>query len=693
MKFYLPFAVHNHQPVGNFDKIFKKATRQCYHPFLEIVQNYPFFRFSLHISGPLWEWFEKNDPKLIDIIGKMVDKNQIELMLGGFYEPLLPFIPEEDAKQQVIYMRDYLQNRFGVQPKGIWLTERVWTPEVPKLLANLGIEYTLLDDAHFFNAGLKEQEIHGYFITEKDGYPLFVFPISKRLRYLIPFQPPEAVEEYFHNFFRQTRGHTLTYGDDGEKFGLWPKTREWVYKKGWLKQFLNFLGQRQDRIQVLPLGEYIRKFPPRKRIYLPPASYEEMMEWTLAPEDSLIYENLKREFQKRQDWEKIRPFFRGGTWDNFLCKYEETNLMHKKMIYFSHKLRQWGQSDRKDFSFIKAKRHLWQSQCNCAYWHGIFGGLYLGHLREAIYRHLIAVQKYLPQRSWTEKTDYDCDGYPECLVHTPIFNAYFKPNYGGSLIELDLVREEINLTNVLTRRQEAYHKKIIDVITKGEAQSEGVKTIHEQFKLKEPNLDKYLIYDWYQRYSFLDHFWDDEINLERFYRANYYDRGNFTIEPYNLLSFSQRNQKVVLELERQGLLFESEPLTIKKTYILAPPALELNYTFYPESSATVNFGTEINFFLPNWHLIVGHKSYSLFKKKEILGISSFCLEIKDKAIRIEISSREAFNLWSFPIYSVNISEDGAEKTYQGTCLVVFKKVFFKKRNPASLSWKLTLGKR
>jgi alpha-amylase/alpha-mannosidase (GH57 family) len=90
MPFYLPFAVHNHQPVGNFAKVFKKATQQCYAPFLRIVKNYPSFRFSLHISGPLWEWFEENAPDLIDIIGEMVTRGQIELMAGGFYEPLLP---------------------------------------------------------------------------------------------------------------------------------------------------------------------------------------------------------------------------------------------------------------------------------------------------------------------------------------------------------------------------------------------------------------------------------------------------------------------------------------------------------------------------------------------------------------------------------------------------------------------------
>ena len=34
----------------------------------------------------------------------------------------------------------------------------------------------------------------------------------------------------------------------------------------------------------------------------------------------------------------------------------------------------------------QARTALYRGQCNCAYWHGAFGGVYLPHLRNAIYR-------------------------------------------------------------------------------------------------------------------------------------------------------------------------------------------------------------------------------------------------------------------------------------------------------------------
>jgi alpha-amylase len=41
----------------------------------------------------------------------------------------------------------------------------------------------------------------------------------------------------------------------------------------------------------------------------------------------------------------------------------------------------------------EARRELYRGQCNCSYWHGVFGGLYLGHLRFAVYKHLLAAER------------------------------------------------------------------------------------------------------------------------------------------------------------------------------------------------------------------------------------------------------------------------------------------------------------
>ena len=53
------------------------------------------------------------------------------------------------------------------------------------------------------------------------------------------------------------------------------------------------------------------------------------------------------------------------------------------------------------FTFQSARRALYRGQCNCPYWHGAFGGIYLPHLRNAIYNQLIACDNLLDHnRRW-----------------------------------------------------------------------------------------------------------------------------------------------------------------------------------------------------------------------------------------------------------------------------------------------------
>ena len=65
---------------------------------------------------------------------------------------------------------------------------------------------------------------------------------------------------------------------------------------------------------------------------------------------------------------------------------------------------------------------LYQAQANDAYWHGLFGGLYLPHLRRALYHAMVKLEQRLDQlseRSECEQRDFDCDGKDELFLHMP----------------------------------------------------------------------------------------------------------------------------------------------------------------------------------------------------------------------------------------------------------------------------------
>src|SRR5262245_38107086 len=100
----------------------------------------------------------------------------------------------------------------------------------------------------------------------------------------------------------------------------------------------------------------------------------------LPPRLQAEYEEVKEQIKQTGHWDKAAPFFRGGFWRNFLAKYPEVNQMHKKMLFVSRrleKLRNKQKGQRKELK--EAENLLFKGQCNCPYWHGVFGGAYLTH--------------------------------------------------------------------------------------------------------------------------------------------------------------------------------------------------------------------------------------------------------------------------------------------------------------------------
>jgi alpha-amylase len=447
------FVVHFHQPVGNFDHVFAQHVEDVYRPLLDALADREFLPAVLHLSGPLLEWLETHEPAYLDRLGRLAADRKLEILLAGFYEPVLASLPRPDRVEQIHWMHETVRRRFGVDARGLWLTERVWEPELAADLADAGVRYALVDDRHFLVTGFAADQLHAPFWTESDDKRVALFPIDERLRYLIPFRPPEETADYL----RQLRGagHRLALlADDGEKFGGWPGTKEWVYGERWLEQFMATIGGLVERGEVVlsRLDEALDEVPSGGLAYLPTASYREMESWSLPADAALRLARLERDLGEERVAGPDGALIRGSHWRNFLVKYPESNRMHKKMMALSALARQRGDPPA-------VRRAIGRAQCNDAYWHGVFGGLYLPHLREAIWRNLGEAEATLRRGeglAW-DVVDLDVDGNDEVWVHSPAFSALVSPARGGALEEYAVFAERINYANTLTRRREAYH--------------------------------------------------------------------------------------------------------------------------------------------------------------------------------------------------------------------------------------------
>ena len=650
----LSLAVHNHQPVGNFPHVFESAYQQSYLPMVGALERHPTIRLALHYSGPLLDWLEDAHPEFFPRLRALVARGQVELMTGGYYEPILAIIPERDKHGQITKMTAYLRTRLGARALGFWLAERVWEPHLAKAIAQAGVEYTIVDDAHFLLAGLREDELTGVFITEEEGVSLKVFPSSKRLRYLIPWQSPGDVIAYLRSV-EGSRTPILLMGDDGEKFGLWPGTYAHCWEQGWVEAFFRALEGAADWLAVLPPGE-VAQHSPARRVYLPTAAYDEMMEWS------------------------------GGYWRQFLVKYPEINTMHKKMLRVSKKVWAMPAGRRRQ----QALDELWQGQCNCPYWHGVFGGIYLPHIRRANFAHLIAAEAMADQTLRSPRVlreDLDGDGMEEIELASKAMVLTIDPDDGGSVVEWDWRSRRVNLINVLTRRPEAYHRQLQGAHAQPAVTAEAVETIHtSRVRVKEPGLERLLVYDWYRRVSFLDHVFGEDVTLEDFSRSQYEERGDFVNQPYVAAVVADRPSPVVA-LTRHGGVSNGErrrSLQIAKQFTLRRrgASLEVHYRLHSgdEDPLTIMFGIETCWGItdPDAALVLDeHPSAARVPRAED-GIRriEFTDAGWDGAVRLEIPPAR---VWVMPLQTVSNSEAGFERIFQGVCCVC--------------SWQITLPPR
>lgn len=679
-------ALHCHQPVGNFGWVLEEAYQKAYGPFLEALERHPKVRVVFHYSGVLLDYFQARHPEFLRRLKALVRNGRVEVLGGGYYEPILTMIPERDALGQMDMMQRRLR-QLGLQGphgrnEGAWLAERVWEPHLPSLLARGGIRYTVVDDAHLAQAGIRAEDRFGYYLTEDRGASTALFPSSKTLRYQAPFKPVAEVLETLRSW-RSRRGRVAVLADDGEKFGLWPGTHRWVYEEGWLESFFQALEQNDGWLKLMLFRECLEAGPPLGRLAVPPGSYEEMMDWS------------------------------GGSFRNFLLKYPESDTMHKKMLWVSERLEKAASRSKPQAArsclLEQARRHLYMAQSNDAYWHGIFGGLYLQHLRRSIYQQLLIAERILDElqekRRWVraEALDVNADGQEEFLLRSDALTLLLDVHRGGQLLELSDKVLGVNLLDTLTRRPEAYHKKL-QVLQPAMSRVEGPVaaavpqaadksplSIHEREEADlsdlpaQAGLADSLVYDSCRRAGLMDHLLPFDSEVASFSRGAAEELGDFLEGPCEG-NLQRSAGSACAVLSRQGhvrLHGEEHPLRLRKTVTLTAKDRLVTVTHQ-----LVNASTQPLSFLFGSEMNLGLKDAHVNRTGQAQGIRRFALV--DPSLRLKVSwilSREA-RLWYFPLETVSDSERGMERTYQGVSMTFLWPISLKPGGSWRASWSL-----
>ena len=651
-------GLHCHQPVDNFGFIFEKAYKKSYEPFLGVLEKHPGIKLSLHYSGPLLDWLCDQRPEFIARVKQLAQSGQVEILTGGYFEPILTMIPREDAKGQVGLLTRHIKECFGVNPRGAWLAERVWQPALAGIFNDLGVKYTVLDDYHLKQARVSADRFFGHHSIKGAG-DFSIFAAIKKLRYTMPFRDLQVTMDFFDKLRGKENVECVTFADDGEKFGFWPYTYDWVYKKGWLDKFFTAI-EKQDWIETVTFSEALSKSRSLGEIEVPASSYSEMIEWC------------------------------GGNFDNFFNKYPESGLMRNRMLGVSEHLR--------DSCNEEAARELYKSQSNCAYWHGVFGGVYTSYLRHSVYNHLIKAEKILEGEKKTKntRTIKFQNGTDEIIrAQNGFLTIFINPEYAGSIIEIDYKPLAYNLVDTMSRRYEPYHEKLkrngkynLETLKK-KIDDESSIDLYEVLGVRGRNLDRLLNYDSYRKVACLCHVMDAGKTLEDFVKSFHVNMDSSGLLGGFNHMITKEDGCLVVALERvcRVKVDSKTPreLHLRKRIVLGNDSgFQITFELENTSNEPIKciFGIE-----HNWSI----EDRNFMRPKKRRKIKSVLLRDRYSGLALMQEFSEGLDFWSFPVYTLNVTEKGLGKTFQETSFLFHKKISLASSEKFSLKTNLVVS--
>jgi hypothetical protein len=408
---------HNHVPLGAGDDEFERVYEQRVKPFIQTLYKFPKIQAVLHYSGVLLHRLERFHPEFFMLIEDLLSRKQVEILGGGFYEPMMPLVPLQDKIGQVELLTTYLRKSFGKKPQGCWLPALAWEQNLVSPLNACGIGYTFLSDSQFLLAGLEGNDLYLPCITEDQGKIITVFPASNELK---------------EGFARKNASDVLNGLARVLPQGSWTASV--------------FPGDIFTEEGASPEFTFHRFFEELSRC-------ESFVEYTTPARLNRSFEKLKKAYFPASLG--TCPRFEGETFKgcpgprDFLIDYPEANGAYSKMVYVHALINQLrGDKARKR----TAREELWKAQGCDIYTPPSNGGICRPDLRKAAYRSLLGAEKITREKGRFNPSlihfDINLDGMTEYLLQDEKINSYIELR-GAGIFELDYLPKNWNYLDTL----------------------------------------------------------------------------------------------------------------------------------------------------------------------------------------------------------------------------------------------------
>ncbi|MDR3167532.1 MAG: DUF1926 domain-containing protein [Treponema sp.] len=611
---------YNHIPNGITDDEFETIYHTQLKPCITALNQHPGIQVVLHYSGVLLQRIYTAHREFFMLIKDLIARKQVELLGGGFYEPLMPLLPLADKIGQIEFLTTYLRQHFGKRPQGCWLPALAWEQNMVGALNTCGMGFTFLDEGQFRLAGISGEGLYTPCFSEDQGKIITIFPISNRITAEMGRKKASRVIEDLVREIPEGQKRIITVfpkelyteGDGSEL----PEFR--------FRSFFEELSRAQEFMEFTSPGKIFKNQGNLKKAYFPSSLETEFSQNNGSPPAGILPQQ-------------------------FLIRYPEANGIYAKMIFTHVLINQLrGDKSRKR----TAREELWKAQGYDAFCPGNDGGIYRHPVRKAVYRALIEAERITREKGGFIPSlmnfDFDLDGQGEYLFRGERVNCYVQLE-GASVFELDYLPEAWNYLDTFNLPSPPSPKE-------------------------DPPLAGR------RRTAFADYlvpktFTSEDVREGCFYGARFCGG-----ERFELLELDRVHGKVCFWLPRNpGLPYGN--VEIEKSYYLKKNVLSVTYALINRGEGEENFvfipGIDLSFPGEGEAYLRILQGNTVIKGSPDLVLSGAgglkFRDLKNK-VTIDLCSDKSFDAWLVPIRTPDRPGGGNRDHYQSTWILPRKTV-------------------
>lgn len=589
----------------------EKEYQRIYKPLAKFLYSHSLFRMFFSFTGPQLEFYRKKHPEFIELMQKLIERKQIEILGGGYYNPVFPLLFPRDRSGQIELLSSSIREAVGKRPRGISLYESIWDSSLLSCFSTSGMEFVLLDES-LVPPG---KNMFVPLIMSDKGKSLAILPVAHSIK---P-SPDSPVSDFLADIDSSAKKSRRSAEEIVRsqkpvitvRFSLQEISA--LLESGWLEKFSCEIENEKCSSDIP--AAVVKNAVVFQPVFIAAGMSGEIAQWAVTP-----YKPVKPQ--------KHFPV----TVYDFLQLYPQSKALYDRMMYVSMLMNQsHGDKIRKR----TAREKVWESQNGNCFFCMAAGSFINSSYRQNSFKNLAEAEKIIRECNDFEESvssfDYNGDGLNEYIIRMQNYVAVVHPA-GGAIRELDLFQSSGNYADNLSRIEEF----------------EGCG-------------------DDYERGLFVDHMFSEE-EFAGYLLNKLSGNGVFSKLIYSESLFSQQRKEIQLSVS--ALFKNRQQVSLKKKILATSSGLMIQYILKNESESPLNakFAVESSFAQTNFTAedfnaykleiltdgqkkVIDTKSSSkdLNSSGTLSNVEGFQLTDTDNAISFMFEPNEQCGLSFFPI--------------------------------------------